>query len=304
MIFNTQNIVEYLHNDVALMNADSDALEQFVEQNPYSGLLQLVYCKYLHLHNDIKLEQQLEKCSMVVSDRKKVYEILFQPVLQQQIIEHGNYLKEKEDKIAKPEVKVEEKAGLEKEIELKKEIEIKTESPLTTEKIKKEEATSSTTLDELEQNILTEAVNASIQIDISEYAKENNSDKESVKEINEPIKETVDEDPERTFINWFDKPKVKKESKTSSSLIDDFLATGKNKEKVQKEVFSPTNIAKLSLVSNTQFVTETLATIYAKQGQIDKAIEIYQQLSLKNPEKKTFFASRIRFLKEKQQYNK
>lgn len=302
MIFNTQNIVEYLHNDVALMNADSDALEQFVEQNPYSGLLQLVYCKYLHLHNDVKLEQQLEKCSLVVADRKKVYEILFQPVLQQQIIEHEDSIKEK---TAEPEVKVEEKVILEKEIELKKETEIKIETPLTTKKVKKEEeATSSEKLDELEQNILTEAVNASIQIDISEYAKENNSDKEPTKEINEPVKETTDGDPERTFINWFDKPKVKKESKTSSSLIDDFLTTGKSKEKVQKEVFSPTNIAKLSLVSNTQFVTETLATIYAKQGQIDKAIEIYQQLSLKNPEKKTFFASRIRFLKEKQQYNK
>lgn len=303
MIFNTQNIVEYLHNDVALMNADSDALEQFVKQNPYSGLLQLVYCKYLHLHNDVKLEQQLEKCSLVVADRKKVYEILFQPVLQQQIIEHEDSIKEKEEKVAEPEVKVEEKVILEKEIELKKETEIKIEPSLTTEKVK-EKVTNSTTLDELEQNILTEAVNASIQIDISEYAKENNPDKEPTKEINESVKETTDGDPERTFINWFDKPKVKKESKTSSSLIDDFLTTGKSKEKVQKEVFSPTNIAKLSLVSNTQFVTETLATIYAKQGQIDKAIEIYQQLSLKNPEKKTFFASRIRFLKEKQQYNK
>jgi pentatricopeptide repeat protein len=116
--------------------------------------------------------------------------------------------------------------------------------------------------------------------------------------------EVSSEESERTFIHWFDKPSVIKENKTNSSLIDDFLKTGKNKEKKHKEVFSPTNIAKLSLVSNTQFVTETLATIYAKQGQIDKAIEIYQQLSLKNPEKKTFFASRIRFLKEKQQYNK
>jgi tetratricopeptide (TPR) repeat protein len=301
MIFNTGNIVEYLHNDVALKNADSDALQKFVEENPYSGLLQLVYCKYLHLHNDAKLEQQLEKCSLVVSDRKKVYEILFQPVLQQQIIEHETPL-EKEQEIILESVPPIDITVAEEVTTIEKEIEVNLNETLLKQKEEQKENTK--TLDELEKNILNEAINASIQVDISEYAKENDLDKKTTQKIKEQTAETTKEESERTIVHWFDKPNIKKEAKDTLSLIDDFLTTGKSKEKTQKEVFSPTNIAKLSLVANTQFVTETLATIYAKQGQIDKAIEIYQQLSLKNPEKKTFFASRIRFLKEKQQYNK
>jgi hypothetical protein len=50
-------------------------------------------------------------------------------------------------------------------------------------------------------------------------------------------------------------------------------------------------------------VTETLAKIYIKQGNLTKAIKVYQNLSLKNPEKNTFFAAQIKILKE-QLHNK
>ncbi|MFN8278497.1 MAG: tetratricopeptide repeat protein [Chitinophagales bacterium] len=46
-------------------------------------------------------------------------------------------------------------------------------------------------------------------------------------------------------------------------------------------------------------ITETLAKIYEKQGLTDKAITAYEQLSLKFPEKKAFFALHIEKLKEK-----
>lgn len=45
------------------------------------------------------------------------------------------------------------------------------------------------------------------------------------------------------------------------------------------------------------FVTETLAQIYAEQGYTDKAIEIYTKLSLQSPEKNVYFASLIDKLK-------
>ena len=44
--------------------------------------------------------------------------------------------------------------------------------------------------------------------------------------------------------------------------------------------------------------TEMLADIYATQGYKDKAIEIYEQLILKNPEKNIYFAAQIKRLKE------
>ncbi len=47
-----------------------------------------------------------------------------------------------------------------------------------------------------------------------------------------------------------------------------------------------------------KFVTETLAEIYLKQALWDKAINAYEVLSLKYPEKSGFFADRIREIKK------
>jgi len=47
------------------------------------------------------------------------------------------------------------------------------------------------------------------------------------------------------------------------------------------------------------FVTETLAAIYADQGYYDKAIEVYAKLILLYPEKSTYFATLVNEIKSK-----
>jgi hypothetical protein len=70
-------------------------------------------------------------------------------------------------------------------------------------------------------------------------------------------------------------------------------------EKPKKEFFSPVKKAKESLDENKMPVSETLAQVFALQGNINKAILVYEQLILIFPEKKSFFASQIRNLKRK-----
>jgi tetratricopeptide (TPR) repeat protein len=69
----------------------------------------------------------------------------------------------------------------------------------------------------------------------------------------------------------------------------------------KKNFYSAASAAKNSLKDNHEMNTETLAEIYVKQGNYPKAIEIYEQLMLSNPEKKLFFASRIKYIKLKTQ---
>ncbi|NLA23905.1 MAG: hypothetical protein GX879_02960 [Bacteroidales bacterium] len=52
-----------------------------------------------------------------------------------------------------------------------------------------------------------------------------------------------------------------------------------------------------------EFITETLAQIYIKQGHFDKALLTYEKLSLKYPEKSIYFAGQIKMINELKEKN-
>ncbi len=58
-------------------------------------------------------------------------------------------------------------------------------------------------------------------------------------------------------------------------------------------------LAKKSLEPSNAFYTETFGYVYELQEKWSKAIEVYEYLSLQNPEKSGYFADRIKLLKEK-----
>ena len=104
--------------------------------------------------------------------------------------------------------------------------------------------------------------------------------------------------------NGDSKPSPAKPQKEGEKLIDAFMEKPIQRAKpIKQEFYSPVNMAKQSVSDNDFFVTETLAKIYIKQGNLAKAIKVYQNLSLKNPEKNNIFAAQIKILKE-QLHNK
>jgi tetratricopeptide (TPR) repeat protein len=66
----------------------------------------------------------------------------------------------------------------------------------------------------------------------------------------------------------------------------------------KQEFYSPEKAGKRSDTLSNKIVTETLAYIYYKQGNYTKAIEAYEQLQLKFPEKMSYFANLIEKIKK------
>lgn len=83
-------------------------------------------------------------------------------------------------------------------------------------------------------------------------------------------------------------------------IIDSFIASEPSIS-VSKDVPQPEKIVDLSMDYEAfpdGLVTENLAAILSQQGKTQKAIDMYKKLILKNPKKKSYFASQIEKLKK------
>lgn len=98
-----------------------------------------------------------------------------------------------------------------------------------------------------------------------------------------------------------------KQRKTSSDdgstkvteVIERFIREEPQIQPPQPENLNVENKARKSSEEQFDLVTETLANIYTDQAMYVKAIEVYKKLILRFPEKKSYFATRIKELEEK-----
>ncbi|MEP7263505.1 MAG: hypothetical protein ABI772_03365 [Bacteroidota bacterium] len=101
--------------------------------------------------------------------------------------------------------------------------------------------------------------------------------------------------------------RVKKDNSTDDrtpkpepGIIDRFIKEEPRITPARSTFYSAINMAKKSLEEHDDLVSETLAKIYAGQGNFEKGISTYEKLSLLHPEKSTYFAALIQELKSKQ----
>ena len=161
-------------------------------------------------------------------------------------------------------------------------------------------------IDPLEQSILTS---------IKESLPSEEQKAEEKLAIGKPLEFSKDE--KHSFQEWLQlsrfKPIVREESSKNIStaeedkkkkidLIDKFIENNPKITPITKDTTVPV-IAPIA-EDTSYLMTETLARVYLEQKKYSKAIQAYEILILKYPEKSSFFADRILDIKNLQQNNK
>jgi tetratricopeptide (TPR) repeat protein len=97
-------------------------------------------------------------------------------------------------------------------------------------------------------------------------------------------------------------PIIDEDKKKKAELIDKFIETSPKIPPIKPGVVFTPNLD-LNKEDTSYLMTETLAKVYLEQKKYQKAIQAYEILILKYPEKSSFFADRINDIKIVQQNN-
>ncbi len=97
--------------------------------------------------------------------------------------------------------------------------------------------------------------------------------------------------------------KPKREVKSVESILDKFIRENPTIARPKSEFYNPVNMAKQSVESDDELVSETLAAIYLRQGFYKKAINMYEKLGLLYPDKLAYFAGLIEKIKNENNLN-
>jgi tetratricopeptide (TPR) repeat protein len=282
-----KKIIDRINNPAELQNDDAKEWKELTEKHPYFSVGQL-----LQYGNDYFQEKDNVEFTVIY----KADPILF-----------AHFANE---------IKSTEKKELKKSKQENKTIETELNLPMADTK-----ETPIVIAENVKEEVLVENKKESIGLKedilamINELPNRNIIEEKIVK--SEPIIETIEsenisEEEKRqkalmvmmSFSDWLNHFKSKTEKEQIEEQEKRALKTAWQKEKLtaiieeeQDEI--PEMIFKQAMDSismENALISESLAEILAKQGKTDKAIEMYKKLSLRNPEKNSYFADRIKDL--------
>jgi len=308
---NTTNLISFSEQPNLLADVSITDLEKLVETYPYFTIGHLLLTKKMQQTQHLMLKKAIKKTAVVTPNRKKVYEFLYQKEIQESIVDSQKEevveITESSTELAET---IEERSSFDQAVEIpsstKKESTF--EQPINLKDLGK---TDSSEMDLLEQQIIGQTIEHVLTQEIElNYDLASTPKKEAPKKT-KPISskqkfsdwlEILDQSRIKSFGAEEESSSTENDEFTESDIINSFLSKNANiisptKDSVE---FSPSNLARLSIVDDEEFVTETLANIYVKQGNYQKAINAFNKLMLKYPEKKTYFAARIKKIETEQ----
>jgi len=262
MSMTRDQMLRYLEDQSQLNERTLGELREILDEFPYFQSAHLLYVRNLQMESNFRFSGQLKTSAIYATDRAVLYHLLNPGAAKKQIEDHSLEINvaSVQDDIAS--------------IELSEDL----PGPVT----ESEEIISyANNRGERENSDLL-----NFELSDHPYVLEGIRD-----EAEETLSEPVNEDGQLAA-----KKETGKDPEQKVSLIDRFIKDNPAftvKQSESSGITEKINKQQDNSVESDEFITETLARIYMKQGLYQKAITAFQKLSLKYPEKSVYFARQI-----------
>lgn len=294
---NTSDLHNILQNPSHIKPEDTPFLEELLQDFPYFQSARALYLQSLYKQKSFKYNTELKKTAAHTTDR----DVLFEFITSDEFVSYKPFSLAIDAKEEKKEIKEGKSTKLIDSI-------VQTISTL-------EDKESLSTLEVINE---TEIEQVTTQETVTALATEKIADLEHRLHIGEPLE--FDKKEKHSFQEWLqlhksgpvnrEKEEVIEEKtekldpqrQINLDLINKFIETNPKIIPTRNAPVTPINI-ELSMQENSSLMTETLAKIYLEQKKYQKAIQAYEILILKYPEKSSFFADQIIDIKALQQHN-
>jgi len=288
-----QRLQDLIKNPGKTQLSDRSGLIEWVRKYPYAGGFSLLLARSSAVGGHINQQDDLLRAAAGSSLRQPLFDL----ILRTELIQEARLIDEVIE--AAPDV-------LDLEIE-KKEVFVEGDMD---EKSNDSGQKSLDSDDPMEREALIAAIGRSIEKDVTSWGTEASSG--ALKELSKEDGERLRNATSSPFSMWLSTraealnyggvsalmvSSTKGEKPADvSGLIDRFIAANPRIGPLRETAPDVHALAQKSVMEDPTLVTETMARLYAKQGQINKARKAYALLALKNPAKSTYFAAQLKGL--------
>ena len=296
-----QDIQKIIADKSELLHVNSSELKSAVDYFPFASSFSLLYLESLLLKGDLSFHEELKRLAIRFNDRTVLYDL----VNGLEKLENTSV----DEELELPVMTVVRDEPIESPINSELDSSENDKSVSNKKGLDDKSVNTKRQDDAIELLIQAGAAQASYVLETEKLQENEDNSTENENSSNIAVNDqtnsktspknvdfTLDLEKEFSFNQWLSftnsNQELTQELSEKPLVIESIL-------RPKKEFYSPSKKAKESLDEQKMPVSETLAKIFELQGNLPKAIYVYEQLSLIFPEKNAYFASQIKQVKKK-----